>query len=789
MEQIQSGRAGAPELTRDRSVRVPAPPGALAVRQRLQQGVTVESLLYLGIVVAAALTRFWDLGSRALHHDETLHSYYSWLYAEGYGYQHNPLMHGPFLFHANALMFLLFGATDYVTRIVPAIAGVMIVMLPWLLRGRNLLGRWGALAASALLLTSPTILYYSRFIRHDIYAALGSGILFVAIVRYLERPERRWVVVSGLTLAFMFTNHEVSFIVVFIFAIFLGAAVAVRVAPALLVVALAAVASLGVVDKLLGVLGVGPLPGIPWENPTGQQIGHFAVALLVHPLVVATIAIGLLTLAATLRILDRQRRGAPWLEGLLGDAPPGSTVAALRWLLADPFGLLLAAGIGVLIFVALYTSLFSNMIGLASGTFGSLGYWLGQQGVQRGEQPWFYYLLLLPQYEFVAVVIFPFAAVWTGWGWLRAWRERTDLTRRVFVRGFLLFWSLLMLAVLSWAGEKMPWLTVHLTLPMVLLAASVIGEAIERLECGWAGWSSDRRREILGIGAGVVGIGAAAFLVMGWATAGPYVQAGQTLVRTVRPVAAAHWWLVYLPWLALVVLLGIAVRRLDARRTLAVLGIAGTLALGLAQVHAAWRMTYTDGDVPQDMLIYVQTSPEVVRVTNELTQLSQETTGGMGLSVWYDAATQWPFNWYLRDFPNRRYFGTQLTSPPDAAVVLVSQDYLTPQMEQQLSNYTYQQYPMRWWFPEEETYRRFAYAPDLKNPGRQNYQDSRQPPFSVLDVAGSVWQSIWAMHQPQEQGKIFRLVAYRELPAPIGVYWFRVYVRNDLVAQLNGIRY
>lgn len=38
-------------------------------------------------------------------------------------------------------------------------------------------------------------------------------------------------------------------------------------------------------------------------------------------------------------------------------------------------------------------------------------------------------------------------------------------------------------------------------------------------------------------------------------------------------------------------------------------------------------------------------------------------------------------------------------------MVLVSQEYLTPTMEQQLKDYTYQQYPMRWWFPEEETYR------------------------------------------------------------------------------------
>ncbi|HET9017106.1 MAG TPA: flippase activity-associated protein Agl23, partial [Thermomicrobiaceae bacterium] len=552
MDQIQIDRAGALELTRDRGTRTPSAAESSAIQRWLARGVTVESLLYAGILFAAILSRFWDLGSRALHHDESLHSYYSWLYAEGYGYQHNPLMHGPFLFHLNALLYLLFGANDYVTRIGAALAGVLIVMLPWLLRGRDLLGRWGALSASLLLLVSPSILYYSRFIRHDIYAALGAGLLFVTVVRYLEHPERRWVILGGITLAFMFTNHEVSFIVVFGFVLFLGGAIALRVAPALVGVVGGAVLALGVAAKILRALGVGPLPGIPWETPTVSQVGHYTVALITHPLVVAAVAIGLLALAAALRILDVRRGDAPWVDGLLGDAPDGSTAAGLRALLRDPRGLAIGAGIGALIWVALYTSLFSNMMGLLSGSIGSLGYWLGQQPVQRGEQPWFYYLLLMPQYEFVAVALFPIATGWTAWSTWTAWRDHVAPPRRVYVRGFLVVWSLVMLGVLSWGGEKMPWLTIHIALPMILLAAAVLGEAIERVERGWAGWSVARRGEVLGVGAGVIGLAAAGFLVMAWASAGPYVTIGQTLTRTVRPFAAAHWWLVYLPWLGLV---------------------------------------------------------------------------------------------------------------------------------------------------------------------------------------------------------------------------------------------
>ena len=190
----------------------------------LRERVTLETLLYGLIFVAALLTRFWDLDSRALPHDETIHAYYSWLFATGHGYQHHPLMHGPFLFHTNALAYLLFGATDYGSRIVPATAGVILVMVPYLLRGRNLLGRWGALVASLFLLWSPSILYYSRFIRHDIYTLLGALLLFVAIVGYIDRPERRWPVLGGLATGLMVTNHEIGYVVLVIFAVFFALA-------------------------------------------------------------------------------------------------------------------------------------------------------------------------------------------------------------------------------------------------------------------------------------------------------------------------------------------------------------------------------------------------------------------------------------------------------------------------------------------------------------------------------------------------------------------------------------
>ena len=58
-------------------------PPASATPARQWPAITLESLLYLVILALALLSRFWDLGSRALHHDESLHAYFSWLHVHG----------------------------------------------------------------------------------------------------------------------------------------------------------------------------------------------------------------------------------------------------------------------------------------------------------------------------------------------------------------------------------------------------------------------------------------------------------------------------------------------------------------------------------------------------------------------------------------------------------------------------------------------------------------------------------------------------------------------------------
>src|SRR6185437_1172258 len=106
--------------------------------------------------------------------------FYSLLFArDPSSYAYDPLLHGPFQFHAEGFMFSLLlnlqaifhvggvgnnpWINDATARIVPALFGLGIVALPVGLRRE--LGRFGALLAALLLAISPSFVYFSRFLR------------------------------------------------------------------------------------------------------------------------------------------------------------------------------------------------------------------------------------------------------------------------------------------------------------------------------------------------------------------------------------------------------------------------------------------------------------------------------------------------------------------------------------------------------------------------------------------------------------------------------------------------
>src|SRR2546427_8380487 len=115
MEQAARPRRSAAPRGRARTAEeVPAPPAeetqALTGEIVDARVSPIEWALYGAFTIIGAIMRFWDLGARALHHDESLHATYSWYLwekltgvAPGQGYHYDPMMHGPYQFHGNAL--------------------------------------------------------------------------------------------------------------------------------------------------------------------------------------------------------------------------------------------------------------------------------------------------------------------------------------------------------------------------------------------------------------------------------------------------------------------------------------------------------------------------------------------------------------------------------------------------------------------------------------------------------------------------------------------------------------
>ena len=75
--------------------------------------VSREALSWMILLVVAALLRLWDLGARVMTHDESIHAYYSLtLLREGL-YRHDPIYHGPLLYHLNAAVHLFLGVSEF----------------------------------------------------------------------------------------------------------------------------------------------------------------------------------------------------------------------------------------------------------------------------------------------------------------------------------------------------------------------------------------------------------------------------------------------------------------------------------------------------------------------------------------------------------------------------------------------------------------------------------------------------------------------------------------------------
>ena len=144
------------------------------------------------------------------------------------------------------------------------------------------------------------------------------------------------------------------------------------------------------------------------------------------------------------------------------------------------------------------------------------------------------------------------------------------------------------------------------------------------------------------------------------------------------------------------------------RRILPVLAaLAVVAALASFSVQTMLAVTFERGDVPEDMLIYTQSSPEITRLADDIDALAAASGKGIDLRIAVDTGWSfaWPWVWYLRDYRNVSTTNLSGGLPPgDFDVVLVNQtNHAAVARDLEARGVVFArpfEYPHRWWYPE-----------------------------------------------------------------------------------------
>lgn len=164
-------------------------------------------IFWICIFATGSWLRFDDLGKRPFHADEATGASITCRQLLSGQIAFNPEhYHGPLLSTLAVPICKWRGEhswptlTKYTLRLVPAIAGTLLLCIPLL--GRKRFGDPAMLLAAALLATSPLLTYYSRMFIHEmILCTLGLAVPFFFY------PKSRWFIASTL-IALMFATKE-----------------------------------------------------------------------------------------------------------------------------------------------------------------------------------------------------------------------------------------------------------------------------------------------------------------------------------------------------------------------------------------------------------------------------------------------------------------------------------------------------------------------------------------------------------------------------------------------------
>jgi DNA-binding beta-propeller fold protein YncE len=404
----------------------------------------------------------------------------------------------------------------------------------------------------------------------------------------------------------------------------------------------------------------------------------------------------------------------------------------------------------------------------------------------------------------------------------------------------LVVWYFSSVVIFSWAGEKMPWLTVHMSLPGNLLAAWVLwrllkllpplrrpaapeqpatdGEPATQPAPTWRMFLVPPALIVL-----LVALSVALWRLRGDAAG----QEGQMhLLQGLIPLLIVG--------LLLYALLTLA-QQVGGRVLLAMAGLTMAALLGAYMIRASWLAVYTHPDVPIELLVYTQTSPDVPRYIEEIRELAinqtrnhrspEDVTGGLTMPIVLSSGAEslaWPVQWYLRDFQRlswmdgetlrnatRQTFEVELPNGQTglAPAVMIASPHVSAETRQVLEQHYVQPYGetgvFNWWFPEGDKcspqnpgYKRFYFNSvtsysQISEPPPEGCVAESLPPAEadqrINELFAQVeppWMPIVWPFLPQNWQPMRDYLLFRDLPYPLqpGSRDMQVWLRADLVS-------
>ena len=77
--------------------------------------------------------------------------------------------------------------------------------------------------------------------------------------------------------------------------------------------------------------------------------------------------------------------------------------------------------------------------------------------------------------------------------------------------------------------------------------------------------------------------------------------------------------------------------------------------------HTTVLASFINYDEPTEYLVYAHGGRGIKDALDQIEELSYRTTDSLGLEIAFDNESTYPYWWYLRNYPNQRYFGENPT--------------------------------------------------------------------------------------------------------------------------------